>query len=153
MAEVNQAPESLADNPGDGTIADAIAAELAALDAEASDNAPDEGNAAPETAEAEEQSGEADEAASTGEEEAPAPRLTRQFGRPWAAPRMNNQMDEQDTGGYEEEDQPYDDGDEQDDGNAWESEQPIEEAPMPRPSLRLRPKPWEQPDRSGRTRW
>lgn len=89
------------------------------------------------------------------EEEAPAPppRLTRQFGRPWAAQQMNNPMDDQDAGRYEEDEQPYDDGGEQDDPNAWEPEQPIEEAPMPRPSLRLRPKPWEQPDRSGRTRW
>lgn len=50
MAEVvNQSPESPADTPGDGTVADAIAAELAAL--EASDNAPAEGNAEPEKAE------------------------------------------------------------------------------------------------------
>jgi MFS family permease len=93
-----------------------------------------------------------DEAPEEEEAPAPAPRLTRQFGRPWAAQHMNNQMDDQDAGGYEEDEQPYDDGGYQEDANAWEPEQPIEEAPMPRPSLRLRPKPWEQPDRSGRTR-
>lgn len=83
------------------------------------------------------------------EEEAPAPRLTRQFGRPWGA----QQMDEQEPDGYEEDGQHYYADGEQEDASAWEQEQPIEEAPMPRPSLRLRPKPWEQPDRSGRTRW
>lgn len=82
------------------------------------------------------------------EEEAPAPRLTRQFGRPWGA----QQVDEQGQDGYEEDGQQYYADGEQEDASAWEQEQPIEEAPMPRPSLRLRPKPWEQPDRSGRTR-
>ena len=82
------------------------------------------------------------------EEEAPAPRLTRQFGRPWAA----QQVEEQGQDGYEEDGQQYYADGEQEDASAWEQEQPIEEAPMPRPSLRLRPKPWEQPDRSGRTR-
>ncbi len=81
-----------------------------------------------------------------GEQEEEAPpmyRPSRQFNRPWAAVG-----DDQGSDGYEEgEDPPYEAGEEQ-----WESAAPIEEPPAPRPSLRLRPAPWEQPGGPGRRR-
>ena len=90
-----------------------------------------------------------DEAPEEEEAPAPAPRPSRQFGRAWAAQEARAQN----AGRYPRDEQQYDAAGDQEDVNAWEPEQPIEEAPMPRQSLRLRPKPWEQPDRSGRTRW
>ncbi|HEU5370319.1 MAG TPA: MFS transporter, partial [Ktedonobacterales bacterium] len=78
------------------------------------------------------------------EEAPPIYRPSRQFNRPWAAAE-----DDQGNDGYEEGgEQQYD----EDEEGQWEPAAPIEEPPAPRPSLRLRPAPWEQPGGPGRRR-
>ncbi len=75
------------------------------------------------------------------EEAQPAPRPSRQFGRPWASPaapadRFEQAEPQQTSNGY---------GDQyQEDENDWQPAAPAEEAPMPRRTMRLRPRPWEQ---------
>jgi MFS family permease len=93
---------------------------------------------------AEDEAAQFDEMDEQPEDAPPMYRPSRQFNRPWAA-----EEDGQSGAGYEEGEEPQY---EEEDEHQWEPAAPIEEPPAPRPSLRLRPAPWEQPGGPGRRR-
>src|SRR5579883_915102 len=87
-----------------------------------------------------------DAAFDDGEEEAlpMSRRPSQQFGRFWAEDGQD-----QDDGNLGEDEPPPD---EEDAGDAeqWEPPAPVEEPPLPRRTMRLRPAPWEKPGGFGR---
>jgi MFS family permease len=79
----------------------------------------------------------------------PTPRPSRQFGRLWGSPAAPADQFEQPEQSYNA--NGYDDQYQEDESD-WQPAAPAEEAPMPRRTMRLRPKPWEQGG-SGGTGW
>jgi hypothetical protein len=79
------------------------------------------------------------------EQEASIPRrASQQFGRLWADEAGHNQD------GSQEEEEPPPDEEDQGDADQWEPPAPVEEPPLPRRTMRLRPAPWEKPGGFGR---
>lgn len=96
----------------------------------------------------EEEPAEFDDSYDQGQEAALPPlRRSQQFGRLWAAQEANDQAN-----AFEEDEEQPEYTDDQQEQDAWEPAPPIEEPPLPRRTLRLRPKPWEQSGSTGH-RW